>query len=72
MRYDRSLLQRKHFIHEAELSAPLNHENVLHLYGVVLPGLYADSVALVSYCIYFILLDASRPQWLGIASKNLV
>lgn len=47
LRYDRSEEQRNHFIHEAELSAPLNHENILHLYGVVLPGLYVDSVALV-------------------------
>ena len=48
LRYDRSLSQRKHFLHEAEISAPLNHENILPLHGVVLPGLYADSVALVS------------------------
>lgn len=52
LRYDRSEEQRNHFIHEAELSAPLNHENILHLYGVVLPGLYVDSVALVSYCTF--------------------
>jgi len=48
LRYDRSLGQRKHFLHEAEISASLNHENILHLYGVILPGLFTDSVALVS------------------------
>ena len=48
LRYDRSLAQRKHFIHEAKMSSSLNHENILHLHGVVLPGLYTDSVALVS------------------------
>lgn len=47
LRYDRSLAQRKHFIHEAQMSSSLNHENILHLHGVVLPGLYTDSVALV-------------------------
>jgi len=47
LRYDRSLGQRKHFLHEAEISASLNHENILHLYGVILPGLFTDSVALV-------------------------
>ncbi|KAJ7370241.1 hypothetical protein OS493_033587 [Desmophyllum pertusum] len=47
LRYHRAQAQRKHFLHEAELSASLNHENILHLYGVILPGLYTDSVALV-------------------------
>lgn len=48
LRYDRGQSQRKHFLHEAELATSLNHENILHLYGVVLPGLYTDSVALVT------------------------
>lgn len=48
LRYDRAQSQRKHFLHEAELATLLNHENILHLHGVVLPGLYTDSVALVS------------------------
>ena len=48
LRYDRGQSQRKHFLHEAELATSLNHENILHVYGVILPGLYTDSVALVS------------------------
>ena len=55
LRYDRSLPQRKDFIHEAEMAASLNHENILRLHGVVLPGLYIDSVALV--CIFVILIS---------------
>ncbi|KAJ7388033.1 hypothetical protein OS493_040265 [Desmophyllum pertusum] len=47
LRYHRAQARKKHFLHEAELSASLNHENILHLYGVILPGLYTDSVALV-------------------------
>ena len=65
LRYDRSLSQRKNFINEAEMAASLNHENILRLHGVVLPGLYTDSVALV--CIFmlfsfllFILIFASQ------------
>ena len=52
LRYDRSLSQRKNFINEAEMAASLNHENILRLHGVVLPGLYTDSVALV--CIFML------------------
>ena len=48
LRYDRAQSQRKHFLHEAELATSLDHENILQLYGAVLPGLYIDSVALVS------------------------
>ena len=48
LRYDRSQAQRKDFLHEAEILAKLEHENILHLYGVVLPGLYTDSIGLVS------------------------
>ena len=32
--------------------APLDHESILHLYGVILPGLYTDSVALVSTVLF--------------------
>ena len=48
LRYDRAQHQRKHLLHEAELAASLNHENILSVYGVILPGLYTDSVALVT------------------------
>ena len=54
LRYDRSKGQRDQFIHEAEISAPLAHQSILNLYGVILPGLYTDSVALVSAITYFI------------------
>ena len=50
LRYDRAQSQRKHFLHEAEMATSLNHENILHLYGVILPGLYTESVALVTKC----------------------
>ena len=54
LRYDHSKGQRDQFIREAEISAPLAHQSILNLYGVILPGLYTDSVALVSAVTYFI------------------
>lgn len=63
LRYDRALSQRKHFLHEAELSASLNHENVLHLYGVILPGLYTNSIALVvDFAMYGNIVEAMPRQ----------
>lgn len=73
LRSDRSLSQRKNFIHEAEMAASLSHENILRLYGVVLPGLYTDSVALV--CIFmlfsFLLFIFCQPNNLKQSRKEI-
>ena len=66
LRYDRSLYQRKNFIQEAEMAASLNHENILRLHGVVLAGLYTESVALVCIFILSLLFSshfASQTTW---------
>lgn len=47
LRYDNNSAQRLRFIYEAEIAMKLKHENILEVYGAVILGDYAESVALV-------------------------